>query len=175
MNTTHSWQPCDFSSHQMSVPGEVLKWSSFNRSSVLATRCHFQGVPVQWGPSWTSLCSEVGGEGVRAMGIRVQCSDTQCIMSNGHMGAPPTPMNIPTDRYRRLKTLPFRNLRWRAVIKLTDMYRRAGGGGGAFINLKHAEPLLIQNVLWMSYSSNKGLFGHRCHYQGQFVVNDQML
>ena len=89
-----------FSGHQMPVLviWGVLKWTSYNRSLVVATRCHYQG----------GIPFPMSGEGALY-------SEVKCIMGKGHMGPPLA------DRHTS-ENITFPLLIWRAVISLETVY-----------------------------------------------------
>ena len=74
----------------------ILMWTSLKRSSVMTTRCHWQG-----GGPCTMRSHVQKGPGPGPGGLY---SEVQCIMGNGHMG----PSTL-VSRQTRLKTLPCHN------------------------------------------------------------------
>ena len=92
--------------------GWVLKWTSLNRSPVMATRCHWQGNQDQgsfngdqrWGKGRAEdsyiWCQLRGGA------KEDRCSEIQSIMGDGHVG---TALDRLIDRQTHMKILPSRN------------------------------------------------------------------
>ena len=81
----------------------VLKLTSLNRPSVMATRCHYHGVVLGIG---------LGGVPCQMfwyLGEGVLYSEVQCIMDNGHMGSP-------CEQTDTSGNITFPQLRWRTVI-----------------------------------------------------------
>ena len=86
---------------QISLAGGVLRWTSFYRYPVLATRFHYQGAKVR------SLYSEV----LCLVGFLY--GEGQCIMGNGHMG----PSWAQSDWQKDMtENIIFSQLCWRVVI-----------------------------------------------------------
>ena len=115
--------------------GEVLRWTSLNRTPVMTTRCHKQGsrrCPMSdvqgeqgWGSQvwcprencgwgWEDPMSNIQGGRV---GEGALCSEIKCIMGNGHMGTPPTTLSFWTDRQTgTTENITFPQPHWRVVI-----------------------------------------------------------